>query len=406
MIHDCESVLIACTLRSGSNLLCELLERGGFGSPTEYFQIDRYRNSVSARVLGNTAQLPTLTEHYQAFVAEQACASWRGTKWTWSQFECLMATAQMGSSTFDLHDWFPSPKWIFLRRKDLVAQAVSLIIAKKSNSWVAGDTAIANGPLEYDFEEIWTALCELMIEDQNWVRFSESIPPGSKLSVYYEDLARDAPGEMRRVLQFLDPSAPEGRDFSEIGFGLRNQSLNTALNEEISAQFRNDLQMGRHLLTRSDSRIERILDELAARASGDCFLQFVDLDCQRAVTISKIDIRRDIVVSGSHSIVVAGHFLDGVALRLDPGTTATIAAQGNRLLVEFLSHPWSGQCVIAHNSSCETLDLYGHITTSKPHLIDRIPGDVSPIVITAMGDRSPFAKGAETWIQRVWVRDY
>lgn len=87
------SIIVACTLRFGSNLLCEWLEKYGYGRPTEFFQTERYQN-VSSRRRGDAVGLPDIDAMHGSFAALHEGLRWRAVKWTWPQFRTFLDTIQ------------------------------------------------------------------------------------------------------------------------------------------------------------------------------------------------------------------------------------------------------------------------------------------------------------------------
>ena len=93
--------------------------------------------------------------------------------------------------------------WVWLERRDKVAQAVSRHRAEASGNWHLGiEEAAVPGVPVYDFEaiEAYRAAAEAdAAEWRDWFGTRGLVP----LRVYYEDLAADPVGEAGRVLAAL-----------------------------------------------------------------------------------------------------------------------------------------------------------------------------------------------------------
>ena len=96
---------------------------------------------------------------------------------------------------------FPDRRFIWMRRRDRVAQAVSFARAAQSGHWHHWDPPPRCVP-KYRFDAIDVLASEIKELEQSWRRwFDESgVAP---LEVAYEDLAAQPSGETARVLDFL-----------------------------------------------------------------------------------------------------------------------------------------------------------------------------------------------------------
>ena len=103
--------------------------------------------------------------------------------------------------------------FVWLRRLDEVAQAVSRYRAERSQVWhVAGTSSPKVGPrsVSYDFGAIHAFAAESRAHDRAWASWfeREGVDP---LVVTYEDLTRSPAAQIDRILAFLrlDPSQGE-----------------------------------------------------------------------------------------------------------------------------------------------------------------------------------------------------
>jgi len=147
--------MIAFTARSGSTLLCDYLTANGLGYPTEYFQ-----HPFGVANKWHYDQLGCPPDDFMGFVSRllvlRANNGIFGAKITWDQKNALLEEANRYNSTFhDMGDLSPGIKWIYLRRRDKVAQAVSLWRAAKTGRWHSTDPLPPNPYPPYDYFAIF-----------------------------------------------------------------------------------------------------------------------------------------------------------------------------------------------------------------------------------------------------------
>ncbi len=191
---------ICSTQRSGSTLLCDLLtQSGSHGQPEEFLDIRKQEfRALYAAAGGSRAQ-------YLAWLlAERSSPNGAfGLKLHWNQGVSFvrgarsnaMAHARMGSGLRAVrslaHD-FDDLRYVWVKRRDTIGQAVSLYRARNTNQWVRpdGDPTARRPDPEFDADEIARALRWLTRVDTGWDRYFRRVgtPP---FVVHYEDLAAD-----------------------------------------------------------------------------------------------------------------------------------------------------------------------------------------------------------------------
>jgi trehalose 2-sulfotransferase len=240
------SYLVCATQRSGSTLLCELLRATEVaGVPDEYFEALRgtglarqprqYFEDPSVQDIAERLA-PTLQgrpEQHGEFEAWFRYVLQRGTtsngvfgaKMMWNYFdEFRLRATQLpgqGDLTFNqtLHAVFPRLKIIFIRRRDKVAQAVSLWKAIQSQQWRTeseseSEDADLDGAPEvlYDYRAIEHLRNELHRWDADW---EDWFPATGRepIRVFYDEFTVSRAATIGRVLDALgiDPPAPEGK---------------------------------------------------------------------------------------------------------------------------------------------------------------------------------------------------
>jgi len=238
------SYLVCSTQRSGSTLLCELL-RGTevAGVPDEYFE--RLRTTGLPRQPRQYFEDPSvhdITEHLAPTKPGQAeqpgeFEPWfryvlqRGTtsngvfgaKMMGNYFDDfrqrMLDLPDLGELSFNerLDAVFPQLKIIFMRRRDKVAQAVSLWKAIQTQEWRTesevddeepGDTPGA----EYDYRAIEHLLNELHRWDARWEDWFHATGR-EPIRVFYDEFTVSRAATIGRVLDALgiDPPAPKDK---------------------------------------------------------------------------------------------------------------------------------------------------------------------------------------------------
>ena len=230
------SYLICATPRTGSYLLCDLLEATGLaGRPTEYL-LAGYRKYW-------TEQWGTSTYREYHDHVLTACTTPNGvfgTKVHGAQLlEFLrLATGKARIRTEDrptvVADWFPDPTYIWSRRRDPVAQSVSWAKARQSNLW--WDTDAPPAPplgtpkpeaVRFDFGFIERSMYALVEWDGVWRSYFDAtgIEP---VVIWYEDMLSDFRATVDRILDALGVETPDRVPTSNPGFRQQADEISEA----------------------------------------------------------------------------------------------------------------------------------------------------------------------------------
>ncbi len=120
-----------------------------------------------------------------------------------------------------LEKLFPSVQYIFLTRRDKIAQAVSYSIASRTNMWVSTEKEQKSVELAFDFKDIDTRYHKLLEDEKLWKDFflTNQYEP---LELIYEDYINNPDETVRMVMDFLDVEFERELDLS--GVGLKKQS--------------------------------------------------------------------------------------------------------------------------------------------------------------------------------------
>jgi trehalose 2-sulfotransferase len=240
------SYLVCATQRSGSTLLCELLRATDVaGVPDEYFERlretglprqprqyfeDPSVQDIASRLTPTVPGLPEQPgefEHWFHYVLQRGTTlnGVFGAKMMWNyldEFRQRMAELPgLGNLSFNerLEAVFPQLKIIFMRRRDKVAQAVSLWRAIQTQQWRTEsesdseqDEADEAPGVEYDYRAIEHLLNELHRWDARWEDWFHATGR-EPIRVFYDEFTVSRAATIGRVLDALgvDPPAPEGK---------------------------------------------------------------------------------------------------------------------------------------------------------------------------------------------------
>ena len=228
------SYLVCATLRSGSNLLCGLLKGTGIaGRPEEYFS--REHEPYWARRWG----APGPVEYVHGAIREGTRGNGAfGAKVMWLHLPNLLAKLEAVQERRDLEErallegTFPGLRFVWIRREDVVAQAVSFAKARQTGQWTVLDPGPTGRVPRFDFAVIHRRV--RVIEEQNaaWRRWfrTNGITP---FDVRYEDLVADMEAVTRRLLDFLGVAVPE-----DTAIAPQHERQADSVNAEWAARYR------------------------------------------------------------------------------------------------------------------------------------------------------------------------
>jgi trehalose 2-sulfotransferase len=196
-----KSYIIASSYRCGSTFFCaELLKTGVLGVPGEYLNIG------AGRLLRDLMMRRLQADSPEAYFAKLlACRTSKngifGMKVHFPHFEAAMS-------------WCPSMltvlspvTYIYLNRRDQLAQAVSMAKAMQTDTWSSMDDN-AQTRLIYDEALIARSLRDLQQQKLGWMRWfqANNIAP---IIAHYEDLAADSRRVIRTIVELLGAANDE-----------------------------------------------------------------------------------------------------------------------------------------------------------------------------------------------------
>ena len=225
------SYFICSTPRIGSWLLCGLLASTGVaGRPHEWFW--RGTEEANTRAWGASGLADYVRLVHQAGTTPNGVF---GAKLMWAHAEHtlfrLRALGQVGSDQVVLVRHFPNPRFVWVRRDDVAAQAVSWAKAIQTGHWHHWDTPRPNAAPRYNREQIDVLAREAITHNAAWSDWfaANEIDP---LVVRFEDLVANPAEVTREVVEFLCV-ASNGLTVAELTI-----SAHDHVNEEWLARYR------------------------------------------------------------------------------------------------------------------------------------------------------------------------
>jgi len=180
------TIAIAALERSGSTLLSEYMRLTDvLGRPNEFF---------SRWVM--PAAYPNVPE---------SMTSWAQLAYQHGRTENGVLSVKLFPEHFQqfqkelrFSEWFGTPRWVWLRRNDLVGQAISFVMAQQTRAYQAMKAPIAEA--QYDGVAIAHTLQLVAARDAMWAAYfaRTRIEP---LRLIYEDIESDALGTVRKIAE-------------------------------------------------------------------------------------------------------------------------------------------------------------------------------------------------------------
>jgi LPS sulfotransferase NodH len=213
------SYVIASVQRSGTHMLCSLLQSTGLaGSPAEHFlsrpgETWETRWRSSSRTAYIEGVLRRNTGRNGVF----------GTVVMWSYFERMLQLLQeiptyknvKGAELLAavLH----RPRYIWLRRRNRVEQAVSWSIACQTGVWAqkTGEKMLPRAVPKFDFKVVDEWCNRIAAHETGWETYfrENQIKP---LVLFYEDVAACNRGTTEHLLQFLGLPVPAAMEIAPL----------------------------------------------------------------------------------------------------------------------------------------------------------------------------------------------
>lgn len=181
--------LICATPRSGSNYLCELLaSTGQLGKPAEYF------NTVGRRRYLD----PNYPKHPRAQV--EIIRSTGATPNGIFAAKIMPLQYRRACKRVDLLQALPNLKFLRLRRRDLLGQAISMARAQQSGQFMSSQQ-MRQTPV-YDVQRIRDCIGAVGVMEATWDELMRELGV-RPLALDYEDVVRDPQAAVDRVATLM-----------------------------------------------------------------------------------------------------------------------------------------------------------------------------------------------------------
>jgi LPS sulfotransferase NodH len=241
------SYLVCATPRSGSTLLCHLLDQTGVAGrpeeyfealthsgrprrPEEYFEASRHANIVrrlAFREMPDADTEPAASglwdperyDRYLEWAIEQGTTGNGvfGAKLMWGYLGDFAALLR-GIDGYEgltipqvLTRAFPNLRYVRITREDKVRQAVSLWKAVQTQAWRKDQPGAPKAQPEFSFRAINFLVRQLTAHDASWDAYFLGLGH-EPLTVTYEELAAHTVPTVRRVLEHIGVDVPDPLD--------------------------------------------------------------------------------------------------------------------------------------------------------------------------------------------------
>jgi trehalose 2-sulfotransferase len=234
--------LLCATPRTGSTLLCSLLASTGvLGRPESYFRLEDEAWYCERWGLATDRGQ---ARDYRAFVRSARTAATTdngvlGIRIMWESLDRPLAHLRQERDVSDvavLRRGLGDLCFVWLRRLDVIGQAVSWSRADQTGYWHQGDTV--SGEPTLDLERLRERHATIEAHNQEWADWFDrhGVAP---LAVTYEELVGDRSAVVDRIAAQLGVTLPEGRQPASAHRRQADQ-----LNAAWAAALRSDLESG------------------------------------------------------------------------------------------------------------------------------------------------------------------
>lgn len=188
------TVILACTPRSGSTYLAKLLDSTGLFRLTEEYFNDRHIERMTGVATTSVEQKLAIIDQHSRTTRNQISLKLFPPN--------MMTVLEHGL----LKSAFLNPRFVYLRRQDMLGQAMSLARAAKTDQW---NSVEYGRPVaaDYDCRYIEHQLGILLAQDTWWQYFlaTRDVPV---LHLAYEDVEADPAAAAAQIVRFLgfDPA--------------------------------------------------------------------------------------------------------------------------------------------------------------------------------------------------------
>ena len=219
--------MICSTGRSGSTLLCSLLTNTGvMGVPHEYFNLSRHGQFLIKRLNSDAEKGIPIDVYFDAIVRHRTSPN--GVFGIKAHINQCLRHYESGF----ISSYFGEIKHVFMRRRDSLGQAISLVIASQTGKWTSHEKSAAE-PV-YSREAIEKSLALTAYYDGLWDQFfaQNKIEP---CRIFYEDILAKPNEEIQRVVDFVGVDVKVAINLEQAGLSREATSLNEEWRDRFNA---------------------------------------------------------------------------------------------------------------------------------------------------------------------------
>ena len=216
-----DGYVICATPRSGSTVFCQYLASTGVaGVPASYFRKeDLHEYAEHWQILrpdGSHDFADYLAATHQAGSTDNGVLALRIMWSTLGEVTAHLSRLYpdlAGNELAMLEKAFGRLKFVYLRRDDVVAQAISLYRASETGYWHIDEGQAPEQPPAFDFDAIHSFVAELRRDNSDWQAWFRKVGV-EPMPVVYENFAADPETTVSGVLRFLEIELPVGAELS------------------------------------------------------------------------------------------------------------------------------------------------------------------------------------------------
>ncbi len=237
-----KTLIVASTVRSGSHMLGHILHQtGGFGFPLEYGNKQNLKQWKQR--LGHTSTSQCMKALMQRRTSPNGVF---GIKVHYSHLPEFGGFA-------NLCKLFPNPHFILLTREDLMAQAVSLSIARQTGSWIAKHQDSTVEP-QYNFNDIDEGLRRIIFENSSW-RYTLAASGAKYMELNFSEVKTNTANTVLRIADFIEQDI----DATRIPITPVTQKQSNELNQQWLSRFTHQFDPTNELMRYNQQSIWRKL---------------------------------------------------------------------------------------------------------------------------------------------------
>jgi trehalose 2-sulfotransferase len=221
-VFEGESIFICFTNRCGSNFLADVLQNTGlFPEAGEFFNLDAVVNFSQRNNITSfddyCSELARRKAKNKTFISKIGC-------------EQLLMLSKLGQ----IPNIFNNSKFIWIRRQDILGQAISLSIASRTKQWTSKQTGNGVTP-DYNKEQIQKIIKNINKINTNFATYF-NLFNASYIEVVYEDFCLNPKVAIEKICNFTGKTL-QFEEFPEAELKVQRNSIN----DDFRAKFLADM---------------------------------------------------------------------------------------------------------------------------------------------------------------------